>query len=296
MAVEVIGWVFNHSRSRNGQRLVMLAVADACNSPDGTGAWLSNAALQAKTGLSERAVRVAVRECEELGELKVEIGRGRGGVNRFMVVMTVTPAAPAGTRNPAESAPLSETRQNLPPAESAPHRTGEAPQVRARKPADSAGEAGTGNPAESAPGTVKNSSTKSSVSPKKRPRSQPKVEAYREDVERICSHLAEKIESLDIDRPEITNAWRREARLLLDQKRKIPVDVARVIAAIDWVSSHRFWHRNILSMPTLREKWDRLLLERQAELKQAEQRSGGSNHVYRNKTDQDAYEWKAPRR
>lgn len=65
----------------------MLAIADACNSPDGTGAWLSNAALSAKTNLSARAVQESVRRCELLGELKVERNAGRGGVNAFAVVI-----------------------------------------------------------------------------------------------------------------------------------------------------------------------------------------------------------------
>lgn len=158
MAVEVMTWVFANSRSKNAERLVMLAVADACNKPDGTGAWMSNAAMCAKTNLSERAVQTAVKGCERLGELKVERQAGRGGVNRFAVIMT----APKVTRNPAESALFTETPQNLHPAESAGVRTDDAPQAKAPNPADSAGIPVQRNPAESAPGTVKNSSTKSS--------------------------------------------------------------------------------------------------------------------------------------
>lgn len=228
----------------------MLAVADACNSPDGTGAWLSNAALQAKTGLSERAVRVAVRECEELGELKVEIGRGRGGVNRFMVIMS--------TRNPAESAPFSANRQNLPGAESAPGRTDEGPQANAGKPADSAGKRAGRNPAESAPGTVSNSRKSS----KRRPRSTAKQEPHREDVERVCKYLAAWMVRNGCKPPNISEKWREAARLLIDKDKRSLEDVRDVTA---WSQRSTFWKANILSLPTLREKFDQLRLAKESE-------------------------------
>jgi hypothetical protein len=159
LAIEVVGWVFTHSRSKNAARLVMLAVADACNNPDGTGAWMSNAALMAKTNLSERAVQAGVAGAELLGELKVERNRGRGGVNRFTVVMT--------SACPADSAPPPENPQNLRGADSAGFggRDEEADaQATHGKGAESAGQADDEKGAESAPGTVrtKNSSSKSS--------------------------------------------------------------------------------------------------------------------------------------
>lgn len=161
MAVEVVVWVFTHSRSKNAERLVMLAVADACRKPDGTGAWLSNAALRAKTNLSERAVQLAVARCEEHGELRVERGRGRGGVNRFAVTMTAGRGTP---ENPAESAPLQETPQNLRPAESAVNRTDEDTQANPQNPADSAPNPRRRKGAESAPGTVSTKKPSSKVS------------------------------------------------------------------------------------------------------------------------------------
>lgn len=162
MAVEVIGWVFAHSRSKNAARLVMLAVANACNNPDGTGAWMSNAALMAKTNLSERAVQNGVAEAERIGELKVERNAGRGGVNRFTVIMTPVDNPVDNIGNPAESAPFTETPQNLHPAESAPIRSDDVAQASTTKGAESAPKRQARKGAESAPGTVKNSSTKSS--------------------------------------------------------------------------------------------------------------------------------------
>lgn len=162
MSVAVMQWVWQHSRSQNAGRLVLLAIADCCNSDDGTGAWPSNAELASKTRLSSRAVQVAVKALEKDGELKVDWGGGRGGVNRYMVVMSVL--------NPAGSAPFRETPQDLHPAGSAVPHPEEAPQPNGGTPAGSAPFGADGNPAESAPnpadsahGTVKNRKTTTST-------------------------------------------------------------------------------------------------------------------------------------
>jgi hypothetical protein len=275
-------WVFANSRSKNAERLVMLAVADACNKPDGTGAWMSNAALCAKTLLSERAVQTAVKGCERLGELKVERQVGRGGVNRFVVIMAPSKV----TGNPAESAPFTETPQNLHPAESAGVRTDEVPQAKTPNPAESAGIPEQRNPAESAPGTVKNSSTKSSTSKTKREK---RDHEPREDVDRICNYLAEWIVRNGSKRPTITQRWRTEARLLIDKDGKSLEEIQQVIR---WCQRDSFWKANILSMPTLREKFDRLRLA--SERNEQGRRNGylGSNtHVpYLDPEDQSVYD------
>lgn len=147
MAVEVIEWVFNHSRSTNGARLTLLAIADACHEPDGTGAWPSVAELMRKTGLkSERSVHSATAELVKLGELWVGMNQGPGGCNRYAVLMA-----------PAKSAPP----QNLPPADIAGVDAPESPQVTPQTPADIAGGADIAppqilrdSPANIAPGTV----------------------------------------------------------------------------------------------------------------------------------------------
>jgi Helix-turn-helix domain len=114
VAIGVMNWVWTHSQSRHGARLVLLAIAD-CASGDGGNAWPSNKELQRKTNLTERAVRTAVAELIGMGELAVDFNAGPGGCNRYRVIMT-PPADPAPGKvcPPAESAP----RQSLPPEES----------------------------------------------------------------------------------------------------------------------------------------------------------------------------------
>jgi hypothetical protein len=90
----------------------------------------------------------------------------------------------------------------------------------------------------------------------------------REDVQRLCIHLADRITANGSPRPEIGKKWLDAARLMLDNdKRTEP----HLHAVIDWCQDHEFWRSNILSMPKLREKYDQLRL-------QAERaRSSGSN-------------------
>ncbi len=101
-----MSWVLQHSRSRMGERLVLLSIAD-CASADGGNAWPSIAELRQKAGMSERAVQGAIKRLVEIGELVVEYGTGPYRHNRYRVVM-----------DPAEAAP--STPQDVPPADSAP--------------------------------------------------------------------------------------------------------------------------------------------------------------------------------
>jgi hypothetical protein len=83
------------------------------------------------------------------------------------------------------------------------------------------------------------------------------VVAYRADVESLCSYLADKIEGNGSKRPKVTERWRTACRLLIDTDGRTEEQVR---TAIDWCQADEFWRANILSMPTLREKYDQLRL------------------------------------
>ena len=87
-------------------------------------------------------------------------------------------------------------------------------------------------------------------------------EPYREDVEKVCQHLYDRIVANGSKPPTIGKTWRRSARLLIDKDHRT---VEQIIAAIDWCQDDEFWRANILSMPTLREKYDKLRLAAQRE-------------------------------
>ena len=80
----------------------------------------------------------------------------------------------------------------------------------------------------------------------------------RDDVERLCAHLADRIEANGSKRPAIGKKWHDAARLLLDADKRTE---QQVHDAIDWCQNHEFWRANILSMPKLREQYEQLRLQ-----------------------------------
>lgn len=86
------------------------------------------------------------------------------------------------------------------------------------------------------------------------------AEAPRTDVDAICDHLANAIEANGSKRPTITTKWRAAARLMLDKDGRTEDEVH---GAIEWCQRDEFWRANILSLPTLREKYDQLRLQAQ---------------------------------
>lgn len=83
------------------------------------------------------------------------------------------------------------------------------------------------------------------------------ADEVREDVDRVCTLLADLIERNGSKRPMITKAWRDHARLMLDKDGRHLEEVLRVV---EWSQKDGFWRSNILSLPKLREKYDQLRL------------------------------------
>jgi len=243
VAISVSVWVWEHSESRHGARLVLLKIADGMRAEKGW-TWPSVKEMCEKTKLTERAVRAAISELEILGELEVQRNAGPGGCSRYRVMTT--------------------PRKNCtcifctPPANFAPP---ELSLLDSPEGADIAGAdiAGVQNlplgGAEFAPGTVKNHKTSS-----KKNAGDP--EPQRDDVDRICAHLIERIVANGSKRPNITETWKREARLLLDTDKRTEEQVHR---AIDWCQDNRFWRSKVMSMSKLRDKYDQLRLDAEAE-------------------------------
>jgi hypothetical protein len=96
------------------------------------------------------------------------------------------------------------------------------------------------------------------------------VEAPRADVERICNHLADRIQANGSKRPEISKRWNDAARLMLDNDGRTEQEIH---GAIDWCQADEFWRGNILSLPKLREKYDQLRLQAQRSTGQQQRRN-----------------------
>ncbi|MET8140021.1 helix-turn-helix domain-containing protein [Sphaerisporangium sp. NPDC005288] len=96
MSIAVMNWVWQHSPTSGNQRLVLLALADACSRDDGTGCWPSVATVARKANISPRSVRRILGELAAAGHLQVRRGAGPHGTNGYAIVMhSPTPAPPA---------------------------------------------------------------------------------------------------------------------------------------------------------------------------------------------------------
>jgi hypothetical protein len=87
MSVQAMSWVFDHSETVGGARLVLLAIANHHNRETGT-AFPSYDTIAREARLSRSAVRRAVERLEASGELLVERPEtnGRGRSNRYWLV------------------------------------------------------------------------------------------------------------------------------------------------------------------------------------------------------------------
>lgn len=229
MSIKVMEWVWNHSDARDGQLLVLLAIADNANH-DGGNAFPSIAELSRKSRLSQRGVQYALRGLEESGNIVTSHQAGPGGCNQYRVVMTPADIAPPH----ADSAPPADIAgvQSVTPG----------------------GEAHCTPPVQpTAPVTVLEPTTNP-----KEDTSAPAADPIRDDVERLCRHLVERIVDNGSKQPTINKEWRKAARLLMDKDGRSEQEIH---AAIDWCQSHTFWRPNILSMPKLRDKYDQMRLQ-----------------------------------
>ncbi len=200
-------------------------------SDDGNNAWPAVATIAEKTKVSERTVQRAIKALTLLGELRVDPNAGRRGVNVYTVVMRRQDDTPTASHPDSES-----PRQN-----------------------DGVSLVTSGGDNVSPRGDM--GVTRTVLEPSKtHPSTTSSSDAARLDVERICTHLADRIEANGSKRPNITRKWRDAARLMLDADGR---DEQRVHTAIDWCQDHEFWRTNILSLPKLREKYDQLRLAAQ---------------------------------
>lgn len=88
VSIAVMNWVWAHSPTSGNERLVLLALADACSRDDGTGCWPSAATVARKAAISDRTVRRVIARLEADGHLRVHRGGGRAGsTNSYTVVM-----------------------------------------------------------------------------------------------------------------------------------------------------------------------------------------------------------------
>jgi hypothetical protein len=67
MSIAVMNWVWANSPTSGNERLVLLALADACSREDGSGCWPSAATSARKANISDRTVRRVITRLETEG-------------------------------------------------------------------------------------------------------------------------------------------------------------------------------------------------------------------------------------
>jgi hypothetical protein len=91
MSIAVMNWVWANSPTSGNERLVLLALSDACSRDDGTGCWPSAATIARKANISDRTVRRVITRLEADGYLIVHRGGGRAGSTNSYTVVTGDP-------------------------------------------------------------------------------------------------------------------------------------------------------------------------------------------------------------
>jgi len=76
MSVEALSIVLNHSRAKGAAKLVLIGIANHLGPDADEGAWPSQARLAGYANISDRAVRNAIDNLVELGELEVAVAGG----------------------------------------------------------------------------------------------------------------------------------------------------------------------------------------------------------------------------
>ena len=85
----------------------------------------------------------------------------------------------------------------------------------------------------------------------------PSPAEIREDVQHLCTLLADLIEHNGSLRPHVTKTWMDECRRMLDLDGREPAKAEQLIR---WAQENVFWRKNILSMTKFRQKYDQLRL------------------------------------
>jgi hypothetical protein len=264
VAQNVTDWVWKHSRAVNGSLIVLLAIAHEANR-DGE-VEMGASELASKCRLGERTVQTAVRELADAKELEVRHGGGRGRRTWYRLTLSnpagsagFEPGNPAGSApipasNPADPAGFTETPQDLRPFAGPPNPADPAPFTENPR---SSGQVNGRNPADSAGFEISDVFITSTGRDEVQVKDASAITS-RPDVERLCVHLADRIEANGSRRPPIGRKWRDAARLMIDRDHRTE---QQVMAAIDWCQENEFWRSNILSMPKLREKYEQLRLQ-----------------------------------
>jgi hypothetical protein len=104
-------------------------------------------------------------------------------------------------------------------------------------------------PADAKPKVASKQPKKAKAAPEPRP-----------DVEALCNRLVELMAENGSDKPDVSDAWRTHARLLLDKDHEKfgHREPDKAMRLLEWALKNHFWWKNIRSIPTFRKQYGRL--------------------------------------
>lgn len=281
MSLEAIGWVLREAPGVPSQCVsVLIGLAEHADKL-GRGAYPSAATLAAYARKSERQVRYdlallvdakLIRPGDQSEPMR-KYPPNRRPVSYDLAMerlrSEVQPTAPQGTGSGVQPAAPQPGVQSTAPLTGADLQKQSGMQSTAPQDEASLG-------CNTAQLGVQPTADKPSTNPQAKNSSRPKrdLNEGREDVRRLCEHLADRLEANDGVRPKVGKKWLDDARLLMDNDHRTEAQIHR---AIDWCQDSEFWHRVIQSMPNLRKHYRRLRAEADAEQKKLRELQSGHN-------------------
>jgi Helix-turn-helix domain len=121
MSVKVMARVWAHSQRKDGELLVMLALADFAN--DGGESWPSIPILAQKARLTERQTRRVLKKLQEAGEVRRSLSNGgRNRRNHYFITVSENPDNITGKELQGKNNPVIGDTKNLVPMSGALNR------------------------------------------------------------------------------------------------------------------------------------------------------------------------------
>lgn len=274
---QVGDWVLLAPISDCAVRVYCLLRAHVNHARNDNEVWPSQEKLAAVLGLSKAdKIGEAVKALESIGAVRKKWRTGRKGRYTVYVVRLHAPAGWTGLRSAAEDLHRPGVVEQLvrERVRRLPHRTDAA-----RKAVQDATDEQMPSSADITPnpgGSPEQVTPDSGATPDRGEKAPPNqgVKPYegepdegattsstapppRDDVERLCHRLRERMIGNGCKPPTITDSWRTSARLLLDKDGR---DLDKALNLLDWATADEFWMANVQSMGKFRAQYDRLRL------------------------------------
>jgi predicted transcriptional regulator len=89
MSIKIMDWVFENSKAQGIERLILLVIADHCNS-EGEDAFPRISVIAKRANVSERTVKRRLQDLVELGELNIVKRHGTSNLYKIVTSKTAT--------------------------------------------------------------------------------------------------------------------------------------------------------------------------------------------------------------